>query len=291
MANKAVIVGVGASIGAYSLMEHYNDKKAERERQQIEEAQRERKEEMDRLFEERMRKESKSFKSMKNAIDDEMIGKEFNAKVFSHLEEMLSDLVVKVGKEASCCKWNNHVLNLPLIGNEYDEEELTLAAAFALGDCDIIVNVLESLSKRKLGIGLKKFSKRSIMNIINVFESIENPDIDQAGLYTFTVHGVFVSKLRGKKPYLISPNNVLYSDKLNEWGEKFGIHVSRSSSLQMVSNFVNSTTGRVKFRFEKIFHAQVRGDGVTLRIFIVLLTRHIVSKKNCCGLEIKEIVR
>ena len=73
---------------------------------------------------------------------------------------------------------NLKLLNLPLIGNDYDKEDIMLATAFALGDDDLVEKVTRLFPKQQLGIGLKKFSTSAISHIIKVLESIEEPNVD-----------------------------------------------------------------------------------------------------------------
>lgn len=96
--------------------------------------------------------------------------------------------------------------------------------------------VIESFSKQRLGIGLKKFTKRSILNIISVFQSLEDPGIDHASLGMFVNFDIYHPGLRGEEPKVIfwkGPPS--FSKILCKWGEKFGMHVSHRSSLQMKS--------------------------------------------------------
>ena len=119
-------------------------------------------------------------------------------KVYSHLEEMLFGLCSQVGERGEYKNNLHMMLNLPLMSdNEYDKEDLMLAAALALGDSDVVNRVMECFEKQRLGIGLKKFSKRSILNIIKEFQSFEDPGIDHAALSMFISFGIYNSALRG----------------------------------------------------------------------------------------------
>jgi len=225
MANKAVIGAVAAGIAGYAAKESFKDWQVERERKNREQAQRDREEEMERRLEEKLRKEGvRSFKDEMNGI---ATNREFQMKVFSHLEEMLFGLTVKVGEgEGATLQNRNHqMLNLPLMSNENDKEDIMLAAAFALGDSDVVDRVAESFSKQKLGIGLKKFTNRSIMNIISVFRSLKDPDIDHASLRLFVTFGVYHNDFRGEKPSLIFPkvkNFPAYSTIYANGGQSLG---------------------------------------------------------------------
>jgi len=272
MANKAVIGAVAAGIAGYAAKESFKDWQVERERKNREQAQRDREEEMERRLEEKLRKEGvRSFKDEMNGI---ATNREFQMKVFSHLEEMLFGLTVKVGEgEGATLQNRNHqMLNLPLMSNENDEEDLMLAAAFALGDSDVVDRVAESFSKQKLGIGLKKFTNRSIMNIISVFRSLKDPDIDHASLRLFVIFGVDHNDFRGEKPSLIFPtvkNFPAYSDNLRKWGAKFGIYVSQEAWLQRTSKVPKKLPrawDRATFSLDKRFH-KAGSEGLILSNF------------------------
>jgi hypothetical protein len=170
MANKAILGAMALGIGGYTATEAIKDWQAEREKKNSEQALRDREAEMERRFEEKLRKEGN--KSVKNksrsmlgeAASDLLYEKEFQMKVYSHLEEMLFGLCSKVGERGEYKNNLHMMLNLPLMSdNEYDKEDLMLAAALALGDSDVVNRVMECFEKQRLGIGLKKFLARRLI--------------------------------------------------------------------------------------------------------------------------------
>jgi len=274
MANKAVVGAMAIGLGGYVAVEHLKDWAVERERRNQEQAQRDHEAEMERRLEEKLRKQGNrsAQAQMSGVATDVLIEREFQMKVYSHLEEMLFGLTVKVGEEgAPLHNRNLHMLNLPLMSNEYDKEDLMLAAALALGDSDVVDRVIESFSKQRLGIGLKKFTKRSILNIISILQSLEDPDIDHSSLGIFVMFGILHPGLRGEKPKLLYPKDPpSYSDNLSRWGEKFGMHVSHKSSLQMESkvprNRIPRKSDYARFHFHTRFH-EAGSEGLILSNF------------------------
>jgi O6-methylguanine-DNA--protein-cysteine methyltransferase len=134
MANKAVVGAVAIDLSGYVVMERLKDWAVERERKNQEQAQRDYEAEMERRIEEKMLKQGNRSAQdpMSGIATDLLIEKEFQMKVYSHLEEMLFGLTVKVGEEGARLHDRNlHMLNLPLMSNEYDKEDLMLAVAFA----------------------------------------------------------------------------------------------------------------------------------------------------------------
>eukprot|EP00984_Skeletonema_dohrnii_P026766 scaffold16164_cov186-Skeletonema_dohrnii-CCMP3373.AAC.1 len=291
MANKAVIGAVAAGIAGYAAKESFKDWQVERERKNREQAQRDREEEMERRLEEKLRKEG--VRSFQNEMDDIATNREFQMKVFSHLEEMLFGLTVKVGEgEGATFQNRNHqMLNLPLMSNENDKEDLMLAAAFALGDSNVVDRVAESFSKQKLGIGLKKFTNRSIMNIISVFRSLEDPDIDHASLRLFVIFGIYRNDVMGGKPSLLYPeakNSPAYSDNLRKWGAKFGIYVSQEACLQMISKVHKKRlrkSDRATFDFVKRFHEVGSGRLILSNFRCAFETPYVIEQDGWDGIR------
>jgi len=130
MANKAVVGAVAIDLSGYVVMERLKDWAVERERKNQEQAQRDCEAEMERRIEEKMLKQGNRSAQdpMSGIATDLLIEKEFQMKVYSHLEEMFG-LTVKVGEEGAPLHDRNlHMLNLT--SNEYDKEDLVLASAF-----------------------------------------------------------------------------------------------------------------------------------------------------------------
>ncbi len=269
MANKVVVGAIAAGIAGYTLHEKISDWEAEREREEREQEKRDQEEESKRRLEERLRRQGD--RSMNGAANDIMVEKEFQSRVFSYLEEMLFGLTVKIGESEGATRHdrNLQMLNLPLMSNECGEEDLKLAAALALGDSAVVDRVIFSFSKQRLGTGLKKFSRRSIMSIIGAFQSLQlqDPTIDHAGLTKFISAGVYHRGMRGEKPTLLKyEHSPPYSDNLRKWGDKFGIFVSRESWLRQKSN--KKTKGsRVTFDFDKGTRHGPENEGLILSNF------------------------
>lgn len=101
-----------------------------------------------------------------------------------------------------------------------------LAAAFALGDSDIVGRVIKTFKKQTLGIGLKKFTSTSIRNIIAILESVEDPDISHKDLTLFISRCVYSPDFGSERPVLrMLGNGHSYSQNLERWGELFNVHV------------------------------------------------------------------
>ena len=276
MANKVVVGAMAAGLAGYALTEKVREMEVKRERERREQELRDRAEESERRLEEKLRRKgNKSMRAQINgAANEMMVQREFQTKFFSYLEEMLFSLTVKIGegKGATLHNRNLQMLNLPLMSNEYDKEDLMLAAAFALGDSAVVDRVIESFSKQRLGIGLKKFTKRSVQNIISVFQSLQDPDIDLTSMSIFITFALHHSGLKGEKPGLFVPKDPPpYSQNLCKWGEKFGIFVSQKSWMQMSSKLPKKGPGNsfhVKFDFDErgIVH-EAESDGLILSNF------------------------
>ena len=159
-----------------------------------------------------------------------------------------------------------------ILSNQYDTEDLALAASFALGDKDVVERVIHSFPKQKLGIGLTKFTPQSIMHIIKVLESFEGPNIGHKTLSMFISSGVYSSdfsdQAEAKLRFLKSDYH--YSQNIQSWGEKFGIHVMHESWIQSQSqprelltkgNRSSSSKKMMRFRFDKSMHKKSRGKG------------------------------
>ena len=153
----------------------------------------------------------------------------FQAALFSQIDELLFELILKVGDEDESNRiFDKQHVNLPLMSNECEKEDLMLAAAFAFGDEDLIQMVALRFTKHKLGIGLKKFSSNSILRIINILESMEEePLVDMRSLTMFVSFGLDdTSGFRSGRPVVkLLPNDFVYWEQLHEEAEEFGFHV------------------------------------------------------------------
>ena len=148
---------------------------------------------------------------------------------------------------------------------QYDKEDLALAAAFALGDPDVVQRVTQSFEKQKLGIGLKKFTAKSINHIIKVFGSFKGPDIDFKVLSLFIQVGVYSSDFRegysemGKPKLVMLNDKWSYSANLQHWGNEFGLHVMHSSWLRRGTHKSLLET-RGKYTVDKSLHNDDDGN-------------------------------
>lgn len=276
MANKVVVGAMAAGIAGYALTEKVREMEVNRERARREQEHRDRQEESKRRLEEKLRKEG--YRSMRAEMDsianDRMVQREFQKRFESYLEEMLFGLTEKIGEGEGATRFNRNLqtLNLPLMSNECDKEDLMLAAALALGDSNVVDRVIESFSKQRLGIGLKKFSERSVQNIISVFQSLQDPNIDHTSLSIFITFAFRYSGLREEKPGLFIPKDAPpYSNNLCKWGEKFGIFVSEKSWMQLSSKMPQKSLGKsfhVKFDFdERRYYREDESGGLMLSNF------------------------
>ena len=127
-----------------------------------------------------------------------------------------------------------------------------LAAAFAFGDADVVERVVQSFPKQKLGLGLKKFSAKSILRMIKVLEQFQGPDIGHKTLSLFISLGVYSSDFDEEAKISFLTEEYHYSNNLGEWGEKFGFHVMHESWLQSKSKA--SSGARVRFEFDRSSH-------------------------------------
>lgn len=110
-----------------------------------------------------------------------------------------------------------------------------LAAAFSMGDSDVVDRVIESFPKQRLGISLKKFTSKSILHIIKVFQSFKDPDIGHKTLSLFITIGVYSPDLRQQAPKLAFINDQhFYSHNLERWG-KMGEQVWDSRHSQVMA--------------------------------------------------------
>ena len=88
---------------------------------------------------------------------------QFSEGVWSRVEDILYDLILKVGEDGKPLRNSNRAfLNLPLMSTEYGKEDIMLATALALGDEKLVTRIVELYDKHQLGIGLNKFTPESI---------------------------------------------------------------------------------------------------------------------------------
>lgn len=128
----------------------------------------------------------------------------------------------------------------------------------------MVNKIIRSFPKQKLGIGLKKFSAKSIAHIIKVFESLEDPNIGHKTLSFFISCGVHNSAgLHDEKPSLTKiSDKIFYSKNLENWGDKFGIHVMHESWLQTKPRASSKT--QVRCEFDRRMHQRGRNKGGVL---------------------------
>ena len=127
-----------------------------------------------------------------------------------------------------------------------------LAAAFALGDTEVVDRVVRSFEKQKLGIALTKFTKKSIRHIISVFKTYQDVDIDHFNLALFISAGICSADFRNGTPKLVYLQENKYSMKqLRKWGEIFGFHVLPESLLRNKPTRRTLKRGVLKFEFDE----------------------------------------
>ena len=190
MANKAVVGLAAVGVSAYAINEQLQDRRARKERERI---QRQRQDNIDSL---QMRIEGaqrkKKEKGGMEGFADVLHEMQFSEGVWSRVEDILYDLILKVGEDGKPLRNSNRAfLNLPLMSTEYGKEDIMLATALALGDEKLVTRIVELYDKHQLGIGLNKFTPESINGITRTLESIDKPDISNECLKLFVSLAVY----------------------------------------------------------------------------------------------------
>ena len=125
MANKAVVGLAAVGVSAYAINEQLQDWRARKERERI---QRQRQDNIDAL---QMRIEGvqrkKKEKGGMEGYADVMHEMQFTKGVWSRVEDILYDLILKVGEDGKPMRNSNRaLLNLPLMSTEYGKVSLLL---------------------------------------------------------------------------------------------------------------------------------------------------------------------
>ena len=210
----------------------------------------------------------------------------FQVRIFAQVEQILYDSVLKVGREFKPMKNNLKLLNLPLIGNDYDKEDIMLATAFALGDDDLVDKVTRLFPKQQLGIGLKKFSASVISHVIKVLESIEEPNIDIGFVGLLVSLGVYDSDFREGTPKLAFVKDEYVRDVKQVWdvAKTCGFHVMNLSHL---NRSVKRYQSRMQFQLTQ--HKCTNDDQVMLTNFHCNFETPINIRGDYCSPDFSSI--
>ena len=210
----------------------------------------------------------------------------FQVRIFAQVEQILYDSVLKVGREFKPMKNNLKLLNLPLIGNDYDKEDIMLATAFALGDDDLVDKVTRLFPKQQLGIGLKKFSASVISHVIKVLESIEEPNIDIGFVGLLVSLGVYDSDFREGTPKLAFVKDEYVGDVKQVWdvAKTCGFHVMNLSHL---NRSVKRYQSRMQFQLTQ--HKCTNDDQVMLTNFHCNFETPINIRGDYCSPDFSSI--
>lgn len=124
MAHKGVVGAVAVGLGLYSANEWRKDWEVENERKKRElEEQDHRDELMRRLEESERRSGGRSAAAYQAEMENLFLDRDFQVRVFSHLDQLLYGLVVRVGEEGTPLRNSNlQLLDLPLLSNEVSEK-------------------------------------------------------------------------------------------------------------------------------------------------------------------------
>lgn len=279
MANKAVIGVAALGLSAYKANEYYQEKLVEREQEEHQQLEQDRREAHYQHLADRERKHGgkRSRKEGADPVSDHTIEQAFQTAVSCHVDKILFALLLEIGEKgiSSQSNINKQNLNFPLISNEceYEKEDIMLAAAFALGDEDLVKKVAHAYPKYKLGIGLKKFSSKSISHIIRILESIEKPepriDIDAFDyLNMFVEFGVYDPHFRsGQAAARPLGENIVYSESLHRMAEKCGFNITPMAQFKGIFNY-NRRNPKIKFLFKASSdHRRHFGSNVLLSNF------------------------
>ena len=159
----------------------------------------------------------------------------FQVGVYAQIEQNLYDLVLKIGKDRPLSRsYNLQQLNLPLISNDYDNEDVMLLAALALGDDDLVERITKVFTKQKLGIGLTKFSARQIRKVIEALQSVEEPRIDINIVGLIVGSGIYDDDFRNGDPgvaFVKEEYNIYDYKALCDAARKCGFYVLNESNF------------------------------------------------------------
>ena len=159
----------------------------------------------------------------------------FQVGVYAQIEQNLYDLVLKIGIDTPLWRnYNLQQLNLPLISNDYDNEDVMLLAALALGDNDLVERITKIFTKQKLGIGLTKFSARQIRKVIEALQSVEEPRIDINIVGLIVGSGIYDDDFRSGGPsvaFVKEEYNIYDFEALCDVARKCGFYVLNESNF------------------------------------------------------------
>ena len=267
MANKAVVGLAAMGVSAYAINEQLQDWRARKERERI---QRQRQDNIDAL---QMRIEGvqRKKKGGRDGFADVLHEMQFTKGVWSRVEDILYDLVLKVGENAKPLRNSNRAfLNLPLMSTEYGKEDIMLATALALGYDNLVLRIIELYDKHQLGIGLNKFTPDSIIEINRTLESIDEPPVAKDCLSLFVSLGVYDPDFISGIPKVFCykcGDEYHESDNLFRYAKEFGFHVTFLSAFK-VDVQVQRSRPRVTFTLNRNAKYQGKGDRMMISNFL-----------------------
>ena len=270
MSNKAVIGAAALGISVYKANEYFKDRQVEKEMEERLQLEQDRHQAYYRRMAESEQKRGKQKQRGGMGSNAGASHRIFQAALFSQIDELLFELILKVGddEDESNRIFDKQHVNLPLMSNECEKEDLMLAAAFAFGDEDLIQMVALRFTEHKLGIGLKKCSSNSILRIINILESMDEPLVDMRSLTMFVSFGLDdTSGFRSGRPVVkLLPNDFVYWEQLHEEAEAFGFHVIPFDQMRVkVAN--RNRKPKMKYFFKESGRRSHYGSTVLLSNF------------------------
>ena len=122
MAHKGVVGAVALGVAGYAAHERFKDWEVEQERREREQEEQDRRDEYMRRLEEAERKRGES-SAMRSGIAGDLIAqREFQVKVYAHLDEILYGLVMRCKDEGTPLRSEGlRQLKLPLMSHEVSE--------------------------------------------------------------------------------------------------------------------------------------------------------------------------
>ncbi|EJK45714.1 hypothetical protein THAOC_35658, partial [Thalassiosira oceanica] len=231
MANKAVVSLAALGVGAYVAKEQLSDRLARAEVKRREEEESDRAEVMRARYEEASRKKGGAL-----AWGEEIV---FHRAVYERVDDALFELVIRAGRSAETSGGGSlRRLDLPLLGDGVGGQDVMLAAALAIGDGDVLSRAVLEFTRQNLGIGLKKFSHKSIQGIIRELEKVEDHPISMKVLTTFISLRIGGEDApfkpgSGPKAIFLSDTCNKHYGQLVEFASGFGFHVTLTSSFRI----------------------------------------------------------
>ena len=149
MANKAVVGALALGVAGYTAIERLKDWEVEKEREEREQSIKDARAEYIRRLEESQRKRGRRSANKRDEggiAADYLSDKLFQSRVYSHLEDVLYELAVRVGEEGGKLRNENlKQLYLPLMGN-CNEVSVSLHMNISLVCCNKFILMINAWS-------------------------------------------------------------------------------------------------------------------------------------------------